>query len=374
MNSSQGKWLSDAYAPAVRLLKTLGRIPAPSHFEEKRAEFIQAYFRSAGGEGVYIDEAKNVILPLGDTQSGMVDVFMAHTDIVFSDTQELPMREEDGKLYAPGIGDDTANLVCLMTAAKYVLEKGLTPKTGVLVVANACEEGLGNLKGVKTLLNNYKGRVRSLVSFDCALGAVVNNAVGSRRVKITVKAEGGHSYSAFGNTNAIVQMAEFIRALYEKTPPTKAKTTYNAGVIEGGSTVNSIAGECSLLYEYRSEDRDCLREMEEFFEKCVCAFREKGFCIELEELGLRPCKGEIDEAALSRLTERMAKLVTDISGESVHICAASTDANAPLSLGIPAVTVGLVKCALAHTRGEWVELESLKNGMKIALSALLHCF
>ncbi len=367
-------WISDHLPEAEDLLRTLGKIPAPSHHEEKRAAFILDWFKQQGAKDASIDDAKNVIVKIGNTDAFPVNLVMAHTDVVFNDTDALPMREEDGKLFAPGIGDDTANLVALMMAAKYVLAHNLTPKGGLIIAANACEEGLGNLKGVKQILSDYDGKIASLVSVDCGAGDIVNNAVGSYRVKITVRAQGGHSYSNFGNGNAIVQMAEIITRLYEKTPPSSAKTTYNAGVIEGGSTINSIAGECSLLYEYRSESRKCMQEMDEYLNKTLDHFRKKGFDIETEVLGLRPCKGDVDEEKQAALTQRAVKLVEEITQKSASIHAASTDANASLALGIPSVTVGAIVGGGAHTRGEWVKLDCLENAVKIALSILKWSF
>jgi len=370
----QEKWISEHYEETVALLKELGKIPAPSHHEEQRAEFVKNWFVSRGGADAYIDEAKNVILPIGVSENNSVIVIMAHTDIVFPDTEPLEMREENGRLYAPGIGDDTANLVSLMMAAKYALENRLAPKTGVLIVANACEEGLGNLKGTKQILKDFEGRITEFLSLDGGSGSVVNSAVGSRRVEITVRAQGGHSYSAFGNTNAIVQMSRLIQRLYEKEPPAQAKTTYNAGVIEGGTTVNSIAAECRLMYEYRSESRECLKEMEAFFEKTVDDLKNEGMDISVRELGLRPCKGDVDEEKLTLLTNRIVNIVKTVTEKPVNVGAASTDANAPLSIGIPAVTFGAIEGGGAHTRGEWVRLSSMENAVKCALSALIDYF
>ncbi|MBR3928921.1 MAG: M20/M25/M40 family metallo-hydrolase [Clostridia bacterium] len=370
----ENSWIKAHVNEAEALLKTLGKIPAPSHHEEKRAEFILNWLKEQGAKDVSIDEAKNVILKIGRTDVHPVSLVMAHTDVVFNDTQQLPMREEAGRLYAPGIGDDTANLVALLMAAKYILSQNLIPKDGLIIAANACEEGLGNLKGVKQILKDFDGKIASLVSIDCSAGEIVNNAVGSYRVKITVYAKGGHSYSNFGNENAIVQMAEIITRLYEKTPPTGAKTTYNAGVIEGGSTINSIAGECSLLYEYRSESRECMQEMDKYLTETIDHFRKKGYNIQTEVLGLRPCKGDVDEEKQRALTEKAVKLVEEITKASVSLHAASTDANASLAIGIPSVTVGAIVGGGAHTRGEWIELGCLENAIKIALGILKWSF
>lgn len=364
------KWISDHVQEAESLLKTLGRIPAPSHHEERRALFIFNWLKNQGAKDVYIDEAKNVVLKLGNVDASPVSLVMAHTDIVFEDTEPLPMREENGKLYAPGIGDDTANLVALLMAAKFLLSQNIQPKCGLIISANACEEGLGNLKGVKQLLSDYDSRIGSLVSLDCGAGEIVNNAVGSYRVKITIRAEGGHSYSDFGNENAIVQMSRLITRLYEKTPPAGAKTTYNAGVIEGGSTINSIAGECSLLYEYRSESRECMQEMDAYLSDTIEYFKHQGYDIHVEMLGLRPCKGNVNEEKQTLLSKKAAQLVEEITRSPSSLHAASTDANASLALGIPSVTVGAIIGGGAHTRGEWIELSSLENAIKIALGIL----
>ena len=372
LNEDQLAWCRAHEEETMDLLRTLGKIPAPSHFEDQRAAFILAWLQKQGAENAYIDEAKNVVLPIGVTKNNPVNVIMAHTDIVFADTEELPMREEDGKLFAPGIGDDTANLVALLMAAKYLLEMNIRPRQGLLIVANACEEGLGNLKGSKQIVRDYQGRIQEFISLDGGVAHITNDAVGSCRMKITITAQGGHSYSKFGNTNAIVQMAELIGKLYEKEPPTQKKTTYNVGVIEGGSTVNSICGECSMLYEYRSESRECLQEMDRFFNETIDAFRKKGFDIQVEVLGIRPCRGNVDEAKMAAMTRRHQELLYAFTENDPRISASSTDANTALDQGIPAITFGVIRGGGAHTRGEWIEMDCMPMAVQIALTETLY--
>lgn len=374
LNAYQEAWCESHAEEALDLLRELGKIPAPSHHEEKRAEYVKNWLEKQGAKGVYIDEALNVVYPVGVTESNPVVVLMAHTDVVFPDTEELLMREEDGKLYAPGIGDDTANLVTLLMAAKYVTEQNCMPTIGVLIVANSCEEGLGNLKGSKQILKDFSGRVVEMISVDGGLHRVVNEAVGSHRMKVTIHAQGGHSYGRFGNTNAIAQMAQVINALYEKKVPTQAKTTYNVGVIEGGTTVNSICAECSMLYEYRSESRECLREMEAFFHKTIEDHRALGMNIDVEILGIRPCTGDVDREKLKHLTERMQAIMHEYTGNIIAVSAGSTDANSALALGISSVTIGAMEGEGAHTRGEWVKLSSVLVGQKITLCTLMQYF
>ena len=122
LNGEQLRWCEAHHAEAVELLRTLGRIAAPSGHEQRRAEFVRDWLVRQGARGVYIDDALNVVLPLGVTKEEPVAVLMAHTDVVFPDEDVLPLREEGDRIYAPGIGDDTANLVNLLMAAKYVLE------------------------------------------------------------------------------------------------------------------------------------------------------------------------------------------------------------------------------------------------------------
>lgn len=365
-------YIAAHFDQAIELLRTLGQIPAPSHREEKRARFCLDWFRQQGAEDVYVDEAQNVVCRIPGKEPEPVVVIMAHTDVVFPDETALPLREEDGRLFAPGIGDDTANLVNLMMAAKYVLEQGCQPEVTLLLVANACEEGLGNLKGSRQIWKDYGTRIREWISFDGNLGDCVNCAVGSHRYRVTVKVQGGHSYGDFGRENAIALLAEIIHDLYQIQPPTETKTTYNVGTIEGGTTVNSIAQQASMLYEFRSASQACLKEMEAQFEAVIQKWREsgEGRDISVEVLGIRPGNGPVDREKLEALTRASVAVIEACTQGPATVKAASTDANIPLSEGVPANTFGTVRGGLAHTREEWIEIASMREGMKVALFTL----
>lgn len=364
------QYIEAHFEEALELLRTLGRIPAPSHKEEKRARFCREWLERQGAEDVYVDEAKNVVCRIGGRDEDPVVVFMAHMDVVFPDETELPMKERDGRLYAPGIGDDTANLVNLMMGAKYILEQGCQPEVTLLLVANACEEGLGNLKGSRQIWRDYGSRIREWISFDGYLGKCVNCAVGSYRYQVTVQAQGGHSYWDFGRENAIAVLAEIIHDLYQVKPPSEAKTTYNVGSIQGGTTVNSIAQKASMLYEFRSASQKCLKEMEENFEVVIRKWRKRGHEISVEVLGIRPGNGPVDEEKLEALTRANIAAVQSCIQDTVSTEASSTDANIPLSNGVPANTLGTVRGDLAHTREEWIETESMREGMLVALKVM----
>lgn len=366
------KYLDDNRAVMRELLITLAKIPSPSNHEEKRAEFIRDWLIKEGAEGVYIDDALNVVYPVGVTEDNPVTVFMAHTDVVFPDTTELPLVVEDGMIKAPGVGDDTANLVGLLFTAKYIAEKKLKPKSGgMLIVANAGEEGLGNLKGSREICRVFGKRITEFTSFDGYYGGVCADAVGSKRYRVEIKTEGGHSYGAFGNRNAIAYLASMIDSLYTMKVPTGGKTTYNVGLISGGTSVNTIAQQAEMLYEYRSDSREDLAVMDAEFNACIDYYRAKGVTVNVDVLGERPCNGDIDEEKKKALVDRAVAINRKYTDKEIMLWPGSTDCNIPLSVGIPAVCYGVVDGGLAHTREEYVLEDSLVPGYKIAFESVL---
>lgn len=355
---------------AIELLMTLGRIPAPSHHEDKRAAFCKKWFENEGCNEVWIDEAKNVVCKFNCDRYDDITVFMAHMDIVFDDTDELPMTREGNILRAPGIGDDTANLVNLMMGTRFLIQNKEKLHTGIMIVANTCEEGLGNLKGCKEIFNNYGDRIKEFYSFDGYMSQCTSVAVGSHRYRIQVIGEGGHSYLNFGNDNAIHIASQLITKLYEITPPDEEKTTYNVGRIEGGSTVNSIAQETVILYEYRSSSEKCLQIMQNKLNAVIDSFRKQGKKINLEILGIRPGCGDGDKTELMKWTDNNISLIRNYYNGEMDLGPYSTDGNIPLSKNILANTIGTITGANAHKREEWIDLNSLPQGMGIVLSLI----
>ena len=362
-------------AEAQDLLIELAQIPAPSNHEELRAEFCAKWLKDQGAKGVYIDDALNVIYPIGCDGDVPIAVFMAHSDVVFPDTTPLPLHISDNKIYCPGVGDDTANVVALLMAAKYIAQHNIVPREmGVVLVVNSGEEGLGNLKGSRKILETYKGRVTEFITFDGTAGHIFNRAVGSRRYKVEVTTEGGHSYNKFGNTNAIAVLASIIDRLYAVKVPPLGKTTYNVGTIQGGTSVNTIAQHAEMLYEYRSDSREAMEIMELKFQEVLESHRSKGYQISTTLVGDRPCSADIDWEKEERLMDRAANAIKLHYGFDPDFRSGSTDCNIPLSQGIPSVCVGCVEGEGAHTREEYVDIPSLLPGLKVAFSLILHHF
>lgn len=370
------EYIEEHSSETYELLLTLGKIPAPSNQEEKRAEFCRDWLMSQGAENVYIDSALNVVYPIGCTNDNPVVVFMAHTDVVFPDTTPLPVVVEDGRIKAPGIGDDTANLCALLMCAKYIAGKKITPPDcGLLLIANAGEEGLGNLKGSRQIVMEYRGRIREFYSIDGYMDRITTDAVGSSRYEVEVLTEGGHSFTKFGNRNAIAYLASMIDTLYTlKVPETKTKTTYNVGTISGGTSINTIAQQAKMLYEFRSDSIEDLEFMERHFKAIAEGYRTKQVEVNTVLVGERPCSSGVDPVKQEHMVNKVLEVLKKHTGTEPKKGCGSTDCNIPLSQGIPSVCFGAVRGGGAHTRQEWVDIASLKDGYRVAFELILSCF
>ena len=367
--------IESAHQETIELLKTLCAIPAPSHHEERRAEFVKNWFEERG-LSAEIDDAKNVRCGFAlDEHQDMV-VVMAHMDTVFPDMEPMPMREEGEKLYCPGVGDDTANLAGMMILVDRLHRMGYKPTCGVLFVGNSCEEGLGNLKGCKAIMRDFSARVKAFITLDGNTEEVCARAVGSTRYRITAKTRGGHSFADFGTRNAIEVLSRLTCALYRQNVPHMggSVTTYNVGVISGGTSINAIAQHAEMLYEYRSNDPQCMAVMKEKLDTILRENALPDAQVEVEILGERPCGAAADKNAQSELENAALQVLAQYAGTKPQVTAGSTDCNIPLSLGIPSVCFGMYRGEGAHTREEWIEPESMRQGMKAAVAMLLNWF
>ena len=369
------EYLEQHFDETLELLTELAQIPAPSNHEEQRAEFCRRLLESWGAEGVCVDDALNVIWPIGCEGDAPVTVFMAHSDVVFPDTTPLPLTVRDGRIYCPGVGDDTAGVTALLTAARYIAERKLRPRDGgVLLAVNSGEEGLGNLKGCRRIMEVYGSRVRQLVSFDAWNGEVTCRSAGSRRYRVTVAAEGGHSWLEFGKKNAVAVLSAIIGELYAAEAPEAGRNTWNVGTIRGGTSVNTIAQDAEALWEFRSDTRESLAAMEENLYRVIEKYRSSEVKITVEVVGDRPCMGGVDPERQERLAQRAAEAVRTYFGIEPKRKTGSTDCNIPLAMGIPAVAVGCHLGGGVHTREEYLEIGSLLPGLRLACDLVLEHF
>ncbi len=367
------RYIEENVSELYRLHYDLCHIPAPSWHEDERAKYCLDWFWANGIDGAYIDEALNVIVPYQIENRDKITAFVAHTDTVFPDTEPMPYRDDGERIYCPGAGDDTASVCVLMLTAKYFFENKIDTH-GVLFVCNSGEEGLGNLKGTRAIFSKFGDKITKFISFDSFdLNSASDRCVGSHRYEVEVLTEGGHSWVKFGNKNAIAELSKIINAIYSVNLPKKEgkRVSYNVGEISGGTSVNTIAQSAKMFCEYRSDDEELLNFMKTEFERIFREARSDGVEINVKKIGDRPCAAKIDEEKMAELKRKIETTVTEITKKPISYRSSSTDCNIPLSLGIPALTVGVLSGAGMHTREEYVIKSSLPVGLEIGIKLAL---
>ena len=363
----------------------LVEIPAPPFKEAERAKAYRDMLLAAGLQDVEIDAEGNAtgLYRGSGPAGGPVIVLAAHLDTVFPEGTPLKVRREGSKLYAPGIGDDTRSLAVIIAYARAMKDKNVRPRTDILFVGNVGEEGPGDLRGVRYLITKgkYKDRVNAFLSMDGTdPERVVNGGVGSRRYRITYKGPGGHSYSAFGLVNPMVAMSQTVIELYKTTVPVSPKTTYAASVTSGGTSVNSIPNEVFMEFDFRSENPAELTKVEQRFlsivqestdaENAARSISDGKIVADTKLIGDRPAGITAESAAITQI----AAAAIRANGLKPKLAASSTDANLPMSLGIPALTIGSGGSGgRAHSLDEWIDVEKNQSvkGMSTGLLMLL---
>ncbi|MBX9600500.1 MAG: M20/M25/M40 family metallo-hydrolase [Bryobacteraceae bacterium] len=357
----------------------ISEIPAPTFAEKARGEFMASEFRRVGLKEVSIDPRGNVLGWRHGTSPRAI-ALAAHLDTVFPAETDVKVRREGKRLVGPGIGDDARGLTTILAIAE-ALEHG-NVKTGksILFVANCCEEGLGNLLGVKYLLQEgqYKDRIDAFISVDGSSQArIVNGALGSKRYRVTIKGPGGHSYGNFGRANPAHALGRAIAYFSEYQPPAKPKTTFNVGKIGGGTSVNAISFEMWMEVDMRSESEAELDKIEQHLlasirravedENKVAKFNTK---VEAENkiLGVRYTGFTPEDSALVRAAQWAAKQM----GITASLTIGSTDSNIPINMKMPAVTLGGGgRGDSAHSLEEWYEPEGGWRGIQQVMLTVL---
>ncbi|MDZ4372647.1 MAG: M20/M25/M40 family metallo-hydrolase [Phenylobacterium sp.] len=364
---------------------TLTEIPAPPFKEETRARAYMAMLKDAGLTDVEMDGEGNVMgLRRGTGPAGEpVVVLAAHLDTVFPEGTDVKVRREGTKLHAPGVGDDTHSLAVLLGYGRALDAAKVKTRRDILFVGNVGEEGPGDLRGVRHLFTKgkYKDRIAAFFSMDgTSAPRVVSAAVGSRRYRVTFKGPGGHSYGAFGLVNPMAAMGATVVEMNRiKTPP-QPRTTYATSVVGGGTSVNSIPDAIWLEVDMRSESPDELAKLDAQFLKIVEAAVEQEnaarstaagrIAAEVKLIGDRPTGSTRGDAPIVQITAAAVRA----AGYAPLLGAGSTDSNMPISLGIPAVTIGSGGSGgRAHALDEWIDVEKTESlkGMQVGLAAVL---
>ncbi len=365
------------------------QIPAPSYEEGEKAEYVRKKMMDAGLEDVHIDEVGNVLGTWKGTGNGPRIMIAGHTDTVFPRETDLTLKKEGERYSCPGIGDDTRAVAELLNLARALNATGIHGEGDIVFCANVCEEGLGDLRGIKHAFKDMaNGHYDGFVSIDDKnTSGIIYQAVGSERYLVTFHGTGGHSFTGFGIPNPIHAMGRAIAKISDFQTPKDPKTTFSVGVINGGTSVNVIAAECSMLVDMRSVDAGELEKLSVKFHQAVeNAVQEENarwedkdnrITVTFEQKGKRPA-GTQDKSC--QIVQAANAANQALGMETLYIGAASTDANIPISLGIPAITVGWGgKGGGEHTVHEWYEhTESWKGPQRdllllLALSGYKEC-
>lgn len=351
----------------TELLCQLIAIPSPTGQEGKKAAWIREYLHSLGQSQAYIDEAGNVLCPCQIEGRTAFPLYSTHIDTVFEAHTDLTPRINGSVLTAPSCGDNSAGIAGLLFLITMIRDLGLVLPQGALFAFNVGEEGMGNLKGMRRIMADWQGRITEVLAIDCTFDEVVAIPVGSRRYRVAVEAQGGHSWMHFGNTSAIAATASIISRLYALSVPTVPKTTYNVGTIHGGTTINSIAACAEFTVDLRSESHDELLRLDDAFQHLVAEARQPAVSITASLLGERPCSSGTNSSSQCR---RIAAIRKNY-GLATSFIAGSTDANIPLSLGVPALSFGVCRSHDEHTTREWLELDTIETGLQILAEYML---
>lgn len=347
----------------TRDLILLNEIPAPPFKEEERAQKYLEMLREAGADTAYIDGEGNVIAVRRGTVGGKTLVLSGHLDTVFPEGTDVTVRMRGDTLYAPGIGDDTRGLIVVLTVLRAMEATDLRTEGDVWFVGTVGEEGLGDLRGVKHLFREGGPQIDAFISVDGGGdGRIVNRALGSRRYRTTFNGPGGHSWGAFGLANPAHALGRAIRMFDEAAAEyvsTGQRTSYNVGVIGGGTSVNSIPFEAWMEVDMRSEDAERLMGIDSVFRAKVRQAldeqnqqrkRGEALTVDMALVGDRP-SGTI-EASNAFVQRAMA--AAQQFGAAPSLGFGSTDSNIPIARGIPAVTVGRGgEGGNAHALDEW---------------------
>ncbi|HKN20929.1 MAG TPA: M20/M25/M40 family metallo-hydrolase [Terracidiphilus sp.] len=348
-------------------------IAAPPWGEAARSEWLKKHFAELGLADVHQDEIGNVFgIRAGSDLGAPYIALSAHLDTVFPPDTAISARRDADKLYGPGISDNSSGIIALLAIAAAMHAAVIPNRAPILFIGDVGEEGEGDLRGMRHIFQQprWSARIASLVVLDGAgTDTIIAEGLGSRRYEVTIRGHGGHSWSDFGVANPIVGLARVIDRFTRTAVPATPKTTYNIGIISGGTSVNSIPESATMRVDTRSasvEELDRLeRALHEAIDEVIPELtgrkRQELLTAEVHVIGNRPAADlPIDSQLL-----KMVRAVDAQLNNTARIQRASTDANVPLSLGREAIAIGAGGAGGgAHTIHEWYDPAGRELGLK----------
>ena len=364
----------------INIAKIIQQIPAPTFEEHQRAGFMLRYFLEMGLKDVILDDTGNVYALIKGQGEKPPLVISAHLDTVFPSDTDLSISQNRKKMIGPGIGDNSLGLAGLFGLCWFLSDTSFEQNSkphlpgDIWLVANVGEEGLGNLKGMKAVVNRFGEDVLGYIVLEgMSLGQIYHRGLGVRRYLISVHTKGGHSWVDYGNPSAIHELADLVVKIRNLEFPAEPRTSYNVGVISGGTSVNTIAAEAHLQLDLRSTSPVVLRILSNQVEELVNHANQQGgedIHVVAEMIGERPA-GEIpvDHPLVKLAVESHAA-----NGLKANLNIGSTDANEPLSRGFPAICMGLTTGGGAHTLGEYINIKPVAQGLQILVDLVQGAF
>jgi acetylornithine deacetylase/succinyl-diaminopimelate desuccinylase-like protein len=349
----------------------LTEIPAPEFNEAQRGVALKQLFEAAGLD-VHVDDLGNVIGERPGTDPKGVILLAAHLDTVFPAGTDVHVKRAGTRLLAPGISDNSAGLAALAGVARALAESRVRTTKTIVLAGDVGEEGEGNLRGMRALVEHYGSRLSAVIAVDGpSTEHITTQGIASRRVEVTITGPGGHSWSDFGAPNPITAISRGIVRFSSIRLPDTPRSSFNFGVIEGGQSVNSIPARASVKVDLRSESEDQLTRMENSLREAMqLGARDESFAarsnkdavqISFRSIGTRPAGSVSEDSALVQAIREADRFL----GNRSRLERSSTDANVPLSMGIPAVAVGGGGSGGgAHTLNEWYDPAGRELGVK----------
>ena len=356
-------------------------VPASPFGEQERAEYLRQKFSELRLTEVEIDEEGNCLGLIRGASLKPLVVVSAHLDTVFSKDADFTVVKRDHKLFAPGIADDGCGLAALIAHASVIQNERIPLEGSLLFVGTVGEEGEGNLRGVRHLFTKgrWASQIDAFLSFDGpGLDRITNRALGSRRYRIGFTGPGGHSWGDFGLPNPVHALGRAVSRLAAYPAPKDPRTTFNVGRIEGGTSVNSIPRTAIMEVDLRSASEAELRRLDAFFRRAMRdatdeenATRRAGdpeLKLKIDLIGERPTGETPSDSPLVELAIESTKIL----GFDPRLDQSSTDSNLPISLGIPAITLGAGGTSgFSHTLDEWYDPRGRDLGLKRGLLVVL---
>lgn len=371
------------HARLVEEVITLCEIPSPPFGEQARSDAYRGMLEAHGLEEVEQDQIGNAMGLRRGVGNGEIVVVAAHLDTVFPAGTDVRVRREGTKLFAPGVGDDTLSLAANLAFLRAMDEAGIRTRRDILFLGDVGEEGVGDLRGVRHLFTEgrHRARIRAFLTVDDAdVTRISNQGIGSRRWKVTFRGPGGHSFSAFGLVNPVYAMAEAARAIGALSVPPGTHTTHCVSIASAGTSINAIPDSATIEIDLRSGSAAALAALEAEVmaiidraaaaENAARSTLSGAVTVETTRIGDRPAGLTAEDDPVAQA----ARASVAAEGHAPRFEPASTDANIPMSLGIPALKIGAGgRSGRAHSLDEWIDLEPEETlrGQRTALATIL---